>query len=1085
MSLDTRTHPRLLVELARVTRQDPVGRKLLICPRPAEGRELLHALALAGVPWAGWEVTSLRQLAHELVALDTAGEGWRATDEFDVHALVDEALDAVIARGEAGPFATAAGAAFRDAIRRSVEALREAGIDAATVRRASRPDDRKIVAVAAVLEEVESRLAARKLMDGPAVLAAAVEALTERRVALPDAALYLVPGLPLAGVAGRLVRLLIERGGARLLPTDPVIGLEAPPGVLWSADEEPREADAAPGAAPGPAPGAAPGSVRGTAPDHAPGSLESGDGAAGALAPAPLSRLHAPTEGEPAPDAVELFAAATPTDELREVLRRALAQGIPWDRIEIVATDPRVYGAALDSLARRFGIPVTYATGLDVRRTRVGRAAEAYLRWIDEGYPAEILIRLLEAGDLAPPDGADDVSGTALARRLRRLHVGWGRDRYLPAVDRALSGLRTAPLPADEGDDDIARERRGREARELEALRALLERIIAATPALADRATADRSRASPAAIAQGLIAFLSLVPPGDAVENTAHQVLLLRLERMRATLTRETAGRAAIGIVRSRLETQVSPSVVEDRLAPWTPAGGHLHLADIGTGGLSGRPYVFVVGLGAGNVGASGVDPILTDADRARLNRALGEDPAALPLTAERAAAARHRLAAMLARLRGRITLSYSAWDATEGRALAPAPELLQALRLREGDPSLTYEDLRARLGPLVSAVPRDGACAEPADVWLAALATPSGGLRSGVDVVRAAFPGLDRGLVAAAAKEREAPTPYHGKIEPRPELDPLRPGAVLSPSQLETLGACPRRYFLRYVLGVRAVRDPEWDPERWLDPLDRGTLLHAVYERTLATARRNGIAPDDDAFERLALEILAEEIENTLTHCPAPNDAVQAAEAAELEADVRAFVAMIRRDPPDWLELELAFGPGTREVVVSLPAGDLRLTGRVDRIDRCASGALRIVDYKTGSRIGYRVTRPFEGGRRLQHFLYALAVERLLGERVESAEYHFPTVRGQNERAAYPRAALAADGPDVVQTLLGIAAAGHFLPTDSAEDCRTCDYQPVCRARTDDYGNTASPEVGWAKRMMAAEVPEYSGLRTLRERYG
>src|SRR5690606_20504270 len=172
----------------------------------------------------------------------------------------------------------------------------------------------------------------------------------------------------------------------------------------------------------------------------------SGDGAAGALAPAPLSRLHAPTEGEPAPDAVELFAAATPTDELREVLRRALAQGIPWDRIEIVATDPRVYGAALDSLARRFGIPVTYATGLDVRRTRVGRAAEAYLRWIDEGYPAEILVRLLEAGDLAPPDGADDVSGTALARRLRRLHVGWGRDRYLPAVDRALSGLRTAPL---------------------------------------------------------------------------------------------------------------------------------------------------------------------------------------------------------------------------------------------------------------------------------------------------------------------------------------------------------------------------------------------------------------------------------------------------------------------------------------------------------------------------------------------------------------------------------------------------------------------------------------------------------------
>src|SRR5690606_20966669 len=182
MAPDTRTHPRLLVELARVTREDPVGRKLLVCPRPAEGRELLHSLALAGVPWAGWEVTSLRKLAHEVVALDAAREAWRIADEFDVHALVDEAIDAVVARGEAGPFATETGAAFRDAIRRSVATLREAGIDSATVRRASRPGDAKMAALAAVLEEVEQRFAARRLMDGPAVLGAAVEALREGRV---------------------------------------------------------------------------------------------------------------------------------------------------------------------------------------------------------------------------------------------------------------------------------------------------------------------------------------------------------------------------------------------------------------------------------------------------------------------------------------------------------------------------------------------------------------------------------------------------------------------------------------------------------------------------------------------------------------------------------------------------------------------------------------------------------------------------------------------------------------------------------------------------------------------------------------
>ena len=1084
--LDVRTYPRLLVELARVTKEDPVGRKLLVCPRPAEGRELLHSLALAGVAWAGWEATSVRQLAHQIVAVDAARQGWRVADEFDVQALVDEAIDVVVARGEAGPFATEAGAGFRDAIRRSIEALREAGLDAATARRASRPGDGKLAALAAVLAEVEARLAAERLMDGPAVLVAAVEAVREGRVALPDAALYLLPGHPLGGVAGRLVRLLLERG-ARVLPTDPVIGLDAPPGVLWSGEVAGTGSD--------------PGGVPGHAPGTAPGVGSGGGHGAGAVVASPLFRLHAPPAGEPGP-AIELFAAATPTDELREVLRRAVAEGIPWDRIEIVATDPRVYGAALDGLARRLGIPVTYAMGQDMRRTRVGRAAEAYLRWLEEGYPAEILLRLLEAGDLAPPGGVGEercgatgasgdpvvgapppVSGTALARRLRRLHVGWGRDRYLPAVDRALTALRDAPPPDEDGDEDAARERRDREARELEALRGLLERIIAATPALAGRAAAARSRASPAEVAQGLLVFLSLVPTGDVVENTARTVLVERLERMRVTLTRQTTGRAAIGIVRSRLETWVSASAVGERLAPWTPTGGHLHLSDIGTGGLSGRPYVFVVGLDATSVSAGGVDPLLADGDRVRLNREAGESPGALPLTAERVAAARHRLAAMLARLRGRITLSYSAWDAMEGRAVAPAPELLQALRLREGDPSLTYEDLRKRLGPLVSAVPRAGMHAEPADVWLDALSTEDGALRAGVDVVRAAHPGLDRGLVAAAEKSRDEATSYDGLIRPRPGLDPRRRGAVLSPSRLEALGACPRRYFLQFVLGIQPVRDPEWDPERWLDALDRGTLLHAVYERTLDTARRDGIDADDVAFEELALRILGEEIERTLHRRPAPNDAVLEAEAAELEADVRAFVDMIRRTRPDWVELELDFGLGKREVLVPLPGGPVRLSGRVDRVDRTPGGGLRIVDYKTGTRSRYRATRPFEGGRRLQHILYSLALEALLGEPVEAMEYHFPTVRGQNERVVYRREAIAA-GPEVVETLLEIAAAGHFLPTDSAEDCGYCDYQAVCRARTDEYSKTECPDVERARAALEAGAPEYTRLRTLRERY-
>lgn len=62
-----------------------------------------------------------------------------------------------------------------------------------------------------------------------------------------------------------------------------------------------------------------------------------------------------------------------------------MGSGRRWDEVEIVATDPIAYGCALDALASRLGIPVTYAVGLPTERTRQGRATVAYLRWIQEG----------------------------------------------------------------------------------------------------------------------------------------------------------------------------------------------------------------------------------------------------------------------------------------------------------------------------------------------------------------------------------------------------------------------------------------------------------------------------------------------------------------------------------------------------------------------------------------------------------------------------------------------------------------------------------------------------------------------------
>jgi RecB family exonuclease len=1009
----------LLQSLADATRRHPYERKVLVAYSPAEGRELLRALAAGGTRWMGWEVAPLPQLAYALAAPGLAADGLERIDRFDVQALVDEAIDAAEARGGLGPLTDSiATAGIRDAVRASVETLRMAGLSPGAVREA-RPGDAKLGALAAVLAEYEQRLLARGVVDGPDVFRRAADVLAFEGAAGVEGRVFVVPGHPCRGLVGALVEALRDRAGATVLAADPVVGLATPQGVLAPAD---------------------------------------------AVAAASGSFLHAPAE---AVDGIEpsfaMFAAATPADEVREVLRRAVAAGAPWDQVEIVATDPETYGAAIDSETRRLAIPATFAAGLDIRRSRVARAVEDYLRWIGEGYPADVLRMLLERGDvdLSRVDGL----APALARRLRGLRIGWGRERTLDVLDRALR--RAAGADADDERDDPA-------ADELQALEGFLRPLVEASPVLASRMGTEQVRTSPAAVAAGVLELLRWVPAHGGADRTVLDGYRARLTRVHTVLTRETSPAAALASIRAALDTRVATAGGDG--GGWTSRGGALHVADVARGGLTGRAHVFVMGLDSGRTGEGGRDPLLSDSDRIALNRTAGQPVPPLATGAERIAERRHHLALLIARLRGAVTLSYAAWDAAEGRTVAPAPELLQALRLREADPALTYDALRAALGPLACAVPRGGRL-DGADVWLGAIAG-GGRLREGVATVRTAFPRLDAGLRAASARLADEPTAFHGRIAARPELDPRRADEAFSASGLETLGACPRRYFYRYVLRVRPPEDPEWDAGRWLTAAERGTLLHAVYERSLQEARDAGVPGDDPGFATLALAVLQEEAERMAALTPPPGEQVRAREVGALEADVRSFARMVRDDPPDWQRLELRFGYDGETVWMDTGSGRVRIRGTIDRVDATGRGRYRIVDYKTGRHNDFRERSPFRGGRRLQHALYAAAAAHLLGGEVEAMEYQFPTVRGENHRVRYGPPVFARAG-EVLDALLDVAAQGAFLATDDAHDCRFCDFAAVCRVATDDFGSTSCAAAAWSRANR--EHPALSGLMAVR----
>lgn len=999
---------RVVESLASALAGMPAERVLLVGRTRGEGRELLRQLALRGVGWLGVEPTTLRPLAMEMVAGALAEQGLRALDEFEEAALVDEALDRALAVDDGEEWRILSeGIGFREAVAGTVAALRLAGVSARRVAGSPLRDTGKRRLVAAILHGFETLLRERHGVDTAAILHRATRAAAADPRSIPSGRILLLPGLGVRGIAGRFMAAL-RTHGARTLPGDPVVGLDPPPGTLWPT---------------------------------------AGEGG-------PFSAILVPgTEGV----SLELFRAAGIGEEVREVLRRVMAEGARWDEVEIVTPDPVAYGSALHALAERLEIPVTFAVGLPVERTRPGRVVDAWFRWIETGFPSDLLRQLLEAGDLAPPgEGGPDPG--RLGRRLRRLRVGWGRDRYLPILERALASLEAGGRSRRDETREEADRRAERTREELLALQGFLRPVLMGAPEVRRPDGLPGPSFSPAGVAAGLEAFLRWLPEGRGVDAIAGRRLREVLARVRETRTRPGHPSTALAIVRGHLQLRVPPPGASGPL-PWNATGGALHLSDLEHGGRTGRPFTFLVGMDADRVPGGGrPDPLLTDADRGAV--ASGE----LPSTADRVRESTYRTLALLAGLRGRVTLSYAGWSAADGRVIAPSQIMLQAFRLRQGAPTAGYDALLQGLGELRGALPGNAFPLDERDIWMGALGK-GGLLREGLAAVRIAHPGLDAGIAARDQRLDGEPGPHHGLLQPRPGLDPRDPGSgtLLSASVLENLGTCGLRYLFRQVLEIRPPDDPETEPDRWLDPLRRGAVLHRVFERTLDEARRGGVEEGSPGFRTLALRVLDEEAGAELEVTPAPGDAVRLKEMEELRRDLAAFVTLVAERGAPWVALELAFGQGgDPPVELSLPGGGtLRLRGAVDRVDR-RRGGLVVVDYKTGAFRGHEPgAGPFLGGRRLQHLLYGEAVELLLGERVAAAEYHFPTPRGGNEVARYPREELDG-GLGLVDRLLDGVAAGRFLPTENPDDCGWCDYAAACRVRRRGR-STESPAAEWA----------------------
>lgn len=773
---------------------------------------------------------------------------------------------------------------------------------------------------------------------------------------------------------------------------------------------------------------------------------------------------------------VTFFRAVGEINEVREVLRRCLADGRQLDDVEILHTDAETYVPLFHSIARRYfsdesdrseGVPITFADGMPTIMSRPGRALAGWLHWVAEAFPQRLLVEMIAEGLLECGDD-EDVSFSFLANLLRPIAIGQNAANYRQKLEEQIKVAQHSKSDDEQEGDKKSQERK---LQGLKSLQKLIERLVKLSDDLA----------KPASLLAAAKQFLQKCARSiNELDNYAREALMEQLEERQLWLERlEVAPDLAKWL--AALPSQV-------RVLGSGPRPGHLHVASIGSGGHSGRNQTFVVGLDDRRFPGAGLqDPILLDRERRKVNSELATAAGRLRQKID-------DLAATLSRLSGRVTLSWSCQDLSGDRESFPSSFTLSVFRQITGNHEADLGTLNNTVGPPVSFAPT--ACEKALDeterwLWRLSDAAIQGTKQSGL--IEAWYSHLARGN-AAVRNRALAFGPYNGHVpQCGKDLDPFAAdGPVLSASALETAGRCPLAYFFKRGLGLRVPEEIEVDEERWLDARQFGSLLHEVFREFLAELTAAGKLPTFERDHQRLAEILQSAVQQWRKDHPAPNETAYRTSLWQLVRTSKVFLDVeedfCRTSKPRFFEVSLGMnrvGSGSpiddeEPVSITLPGGKtIRAKGRVDRVDEKGANHFSVWDYKLGSAYGYNANAPFLQGRRIQSVLYLnmmdTAIRRKLDAKavIERFGYFFPTIRALGLRYEWDAKTLAA-GMTILERLCLMLGAGAFLATNNHEDCKFCDYQDVCR---DTQGVTCQSKMF----LDGTEFPPLQHLRELR----
>ncbi|MFH1539790.1 MAG: PD-(D/E)XK nuclease family protein [bacterium] len=997
--MDNHTQNRLIRSLGKVCKEELLREKWLVAPNRRVGHQWVESVVRGGQPAVNLRVQTLKGIALGLASSEMAAKNQTLVPDFHAEILIDDIWNA-LRDGEKGYIgARQPGFALSKTIFAAVNDLRLAGVDPEKMEPGKFEVPSKGKELAAVSREYIKTLKEKNLVDYADVLRMAAGALRKKGAARDDNAIILIPD---DGDFSAMEENLLNS-----FPEGRLVRLEA----------------------------------------DRPGKL-------------------------PDKKAMRIFSTVGEVNEVREILRRCLAEKISFDEVEILHTDRDTYVPLIYETARavcetakpnssekpigknkenckveKHDPPVTFAEGIHARYSRPGRALAAWLEWITEGYPQATLCGMIQDGLLEIPEaGEGKTSFVKLADAMRSIPIYHGRERYLLKIDEEIDALEKRSKYAKKKTDEESTEKyqniKNRQ-KLVAAIRNFVRELLETTPADGDENCGVLKKS---------IDFIEKYTSkkSNELDNYSREKLSGEIRKLLFWI--DSGATPANLDIREWLEALQR----EVRVLGSGPRPGCIHVANINSGGHSGRRHTFIAGLDDSRFpGAARQSPLLLDSERKKLSKNLRT-------SAEQFRRRTEDFARLLARLRGSVTLSFSCRSLQDDREIFPSPALLEIHRAVSGNNAADLDDFYSSLPPPASFAPADEKhCITEGEWWLWRLC--GGEVGNAEETLHERFPNLKRGNEAAAQRQSDTLTAYDGFVARagKDEAPTLPNGPVMSASRLETLGRCPMAYFFRYILKLAPPEEAAADPSVWLDPLAAGSLLHEVFEAFMKKMIDEKITPVLSRDFDSLVKILDEKIEGYKNDHPPQSENAFKRQYNEMREAARTFLAdeeiHCKTSRPAFLEACIGIRPDdpseldTPEPVgICLPNGkSIQARGVIDRVDLADGKKYSIWDYKTGSTYGYSQFDPFLQGRRVQHYLYLHLVRARLAEispgaAVELVGLFFPGVKGRGERMSWTPAQLSG-GAAVLQKLIETAAAGCFLHSDDPGDCRFCDYAAAC----------------------------------------